>query len=144
MGTTLVFYDGVCGLCDRLIRFLIRRDVDGRFRFAALQGQLARTTLRARGYDPSGLDTVYVVRDWNTPQEQVLERSGAVLCALSQLGGGWRMAARVGGLVPVVIADGLYRVVARTRYRLFGRLASCPLPPAEWRQRFLDRSERGK
>lgn len=144
MGTTLVFYDGVCGLCNRLVWFLLRRDVGARFRFAALQGPLAQTILVAKGRDPSELDTVYVVRDWNTPEERVLERSAAVLYALSQLGAGWRFAARVGRLVPAGLADGLYRLVARTRYRVFGRLTSCPLPPAEWRQRFLDRTERGE
>ncbi len=135
---TLVFYDGVCGLCDRLVRFLIDRDGRNVFRFAQLQGDLARRELVPHGFDPADLDTVFVVADWGTPRQRVLQRSRAVLHALRQVGGTWGALARVGNLVPNVIADAAYRTVARLRYRIFGRFDVCPMPRPEWRARFLD------
>lgn len=135
---TLVFFDGVCGLCDRLVQFLLARDRSGRLRFAQLQGALARKTLVPRRIDPADLDTVYVIADWQTPDERVLARSRAVLHAVSQLGGAWRVLATVGGIIPPAMADIVYRLVARSRYRIFGRYDACPLPRPEWRERFID------
>jgi len=137
--TTIVFYDGVCGLCNRLNRFLLRRDRDARLRFAALQSAVARQLLAAHGLDPSDLDTVYVMAGWRTDTERVLSRSRAVLHALGELGGPWRLLARVGAIVPGPVADVVYRMVARSRYRIFGRFDACQVPPPEWRGRFLDR-----
>lgn len=136
--TTLVFYDGVCGLCNRLVQFLLKRDSRGVLRFAQLQGGLARAELAAHGYDPSDLDTIFVIADWGSPRQRVLTRSRAVLHAGTRLGGGWGVAARVARIVPASIADRIYRVVARRRYRVFGRFDACPLPRPEWRERFLE------
>jgi predicted DCC family thiol-disulfide oxidoreductase YuxK len=141
VASTVVFYDGVCGLCDRLVRFLLRRDAGGRLRFAPLQGELARRALTSHGYDPSNLDTVYVVAGWKTPDERVLARSRAVLFALGEIGGAWTWIANAARVVPRPVADAVYGVVARVRYRLFGRFDVCAVPPPEWRQRFLERSE---
>ena len=136
---TLVFYDGLCGLCDGFVQFLLKRDGHARLAFATLQGEVARSTLLPRGHDPADLDTVFVVADWKTPNERVLSRSRAVLHAASQLGGPWRVLAAIGALAPTVVADAVYGFVARRRYRVFGRYDTCPLPRPEWRDRFLDR-----
>jgi predicted DCC family thiol-disulfide oxidoreductase YuxK len=138
--TTIVLYDGVCGLCDRWVQFLLSRDAAGRFRFAPLQGELARDVLLRRGHNPDDLDTIYVIAAWDTPRETVLARSRAILHALGQLEGGWPMLARLARVVPVSLADAIYRFVARRRYRVFGKRASCAIPPREWIQRFTDRS----
>jgi predicted DCC family thiol-disulfide oxidoreductase YuxK len=135
---TVVFYDGVCGLCTRFNQFLLRRDRHGRIRFATLQGPLAQDLLPRYGKNPSDLDTIYVLVDWKTPRERVLARSQAVLHALTQLTGGWRAFGQLGLLVPVAIADAAYAFVAKRRYRLFGKFESCMIPPPEWRQRFLE------
>lgn len=140
MATTVVFYDGVCGLCNRLVRFLIRRDTHARLLFAPLQGALARTVLPPQGYDPSDLDTVYVVAHWRQPTQHVLARSRAILHALAELGPGWRAAAAFGRIVPRPLSDAVYNAVARRRYRTFGQLAACPVPPPEWRGRFIESS----
>lgn len=135
---TLVFYDGVCGLCDRFVQFLLARDRHGVFRFAQLQGQLARRELEPRGFDPGDLDTVFVIAGWGTPHGRVLQRSRAVLYTLGELGGMWTVVARIGRAIPTTIADAAYRIVARLRYRVFGRFAVCPVPKPEWRGRFVD------
>ena len=138
MAGTVVFYDGECGLCNRFVRFVLRRDSQRRIRFAPLQGAIARTVLVPRGLNPADLDTVYAVADWQGPSEQVVARSRAVFHVLGALGGAWHTLARLGLLMPATVADGVYRAIARVRYPLFGRLESCPIPPPEWRDRFLD------
>lgn len=138
VANTVVFYDGECGLCDRFVRFLLRRDRHARILFAPLQGRLARAVLVPRGLNPSELDTMYAVAGWQRPSERVLARSRAVLHAVGQLDGVWPVVARIALLVPAPVADAVYRLVATVRYRAFGRLASCPIPPPEWRDRFLD------
>lgn len=138
MPTTLVFFDGVCGLCDGFVQFLLKRDRQGQFRFATLQGDLARGMLPAQGYDPADLDSVIVVTDWKGPSQRVLAGSSAVLHSVRMLGGGWGVLAIAGRLVPTVVADATYRLVARWRYRIFGRFDVCPLPRPEWRDRFIE------
>jgi predicted DCC family thiol-disulfide oxidoreductase YuxK len=139
--TTLLFYDGLCGLCDRLVKFVLLRDSTGRIRFAALQSPAAREFLLAHGKDPDDLDTVYAVAHWKTPKQRLLVRSHAVIHAVGQLGGGWLWLARAVSVVPRPVADLGYALVGRIRYRVFGRYDECQLPPPEWRERFLDRQE---
>jgi predicted DCC family thiol-disulfide oxidoreductase YuxK len=136
-GTTVVFYDGVCGLCDRLVRFLLTRDTHSRFQFAPLQSDVAHVALARHGLDASNLNTVYVVADWKEPCERAVARSRAVLYALTQLDGFWRFLGRLALIVPRPLADFVYGVVARRRYRLFGQFDACPIPPPEWRDRFI-------
>jgi predicted DCC family thiol-disulfide oxidoreductase YuxK len=138
VATTVVFYDGVCGLCDHFLRFLIRRDRRQRLAFAPLQGTLAQTVLVPRGIVSSDLDSIYVIADWHTPSERLLNRSRAIVHALLQLGGVWRLAARGASVLPVSLADRVYDFVAVRRYRTFGRFDTCPIPPPEWRDRFLE------
>ena len=138
MPTTLVFYDGVCGLCDGFVRFLLKRDRDARFKFAALQGELARAVLPSHGIDPAELNSVVVVTGWQTADTHVFTRSRAVLEAAASLGGVWSFAAALGRIIPRPLADLFYGLVARYRYRVFGKFEACPIPPAEWRDRFLE------
>lgn len=138
---TLLLYDGLCGLCNGLVRFLVARDREGRIRFAALQSDTARNLLVENGRDPDDLATVYVVANWQRSDQRLLMRSRAVLHALEQLGGLWGGVARIAAIVPRRIADAVYAGVARIRYRVFGRYDTCALPPAEFRQRFVDRQE---
>jgi predicted DCC family thiol-disulfide oxidoreductase YuxK len=133
----LILYDGVCGLCNRLNRFVLARDPAGRFRFAALQSSLAREILTRHGRDPRDLDTLYLVLGRGRPDERLLRKSDAALWILRALGGPWRATAAL-GLVPRALRDLGYDVVARTRYRLFGRYDACPLPDPRHRARFLD------
>ena len=134
----ILLYDGVCGLCNRLVQFILRRDTAGIFRFASLQSPLAQRLLARHGADAHDLDTVYVVVNSDAPGESLLARSEAVAFVLSQLGGMWRAAAVVLKLLPRLLRDFGYDVVARRRYRMFGRSETCILPAPENRDRFLD------
>src|SRR5712664_1559268 len=87
MPPPIILYDGVCGLCNRVNQFVLRHDPEGMFRFASLQSVLAGRILARHGADPRDLDTVYVVVDYELPEEQLLPRSDAVIFILKQLGG---------------------------------------------------------
>lgn len=134
----ILLYDGVCGLCNRFVQFILRRDRGALFRFASLQSPFAASTLSRRATNPSTLDTICVVLNYNETNESILTRSDAVIFVLKQLGGFWRFCAWVLQLVPRSLRDWKYRLIARHRYRIFGRYDTCPLPTANDRARFLD------
>ena len=144
MAYPLIVYDGVCGLCNRFVRFVLRHDRRSIFRFASLQSPLAARILAAHGANPGRLDTVYVVRDFDAEKSEsrsqtvVLSRSDAVLFVLHELGGFWRAAGVVLRFVPRFVLDRGYRQVAGNRYRVFGRYEVCPIPEPSVRRRFLD------
>jgi predicted DCC family thiol-disulfide oxidoreductase YuxK len=133
----IVLYDGVCGLCNRLVQFLLKRDKHDRFRFASLQSDFASALLNRHGEDPTDLDTVYVAVDYGQPAERLLARSDATFYLLRQLGGIWNLVS-VLRMLPKKLRDGAYRIVARNRYRVFGKHESCMLPEPKHRMKFLD------
>jgi predicted DCC family thiol-disulfide oxidoreductase YuxK len=135
----ILLYDGVCGLCNRFVQFILRRDRNAVFRFASLQSALAAPILTRHDANPSDLDTVYVAVNYELPNEYLLSRSDAVIFVLKQLPGLWRHAAFFMQLLPKFLRDPAYKVVARNRYRIFGRSEVCPLPRDQDRNRFLDR-----
>ncbi len=130
----VLLYDGVCGLCNRLVRFVLKHDRQAHFRFASLQSVYAARILQPHDLDSNDLDTVYLVQESGT----LLVRSDAVISVLRELGG-FRAAVAVAlRILPKSLRDRGYRVVARRRYRVFGKYESCPLPEAKYRDRFLD------
>ena len=136
-GAVLVLYDGVCAMCNGLVRFLLERDRGrDRFRFLALQSELGREVVRARGGDPDEVSTLYVLTSPGRPGERVRARGRAGICAMTAAGGPWLLlhALRV---LPTFLLDAGYRFIARHRYRIAGRLDACPLPAAEHRHKFL-------
>jgi predicted DCC family thiol-disulfide oxidoreductase YuxK len=134
----IILYDGVCGLCNRLVQFLLKHDRGGRLRFASLQSDFAAKVLGRHGIDPKDLDTVQVVVNYDQPDERVLQRSDAILRAGRELGGFWGASASVGKVVPRGLRDLVYRFVATNRYRVFGKYDTCMLPDQNQRSRFLD------
>jgi predicted DCC family thiol-disulfide oxidoreductase YuxK len=132
MAGTLLLFDGVCNLCHGAVRFVIARDPGGRFRFAPLQSDAGRAALRRFGLPEHDLAGVVLVEG-----ERVWTGSAAALATLRRLRAPWPAVARLVALLPAPLRDALYRFVARHRYRWFGRKASCPAPPPEWRERFL-------
>jgi predicted DCC family thiol-disulfide oxidoreductase YuxK len=133
----IVLYDGVCGLCNHLVQFLLKRDKHDRFRFASLQSEFAQSLMKRHGLDPHDLDTVYLVKDHGCADENLLARSDAILYMLTQLGGIWSLAG-AGRVLPRVFRDAVYKIVARNRYRVFGKHESCMLPEPKHRAKFLD------
>lgn len=136
-GDFLVLYDGVCGLCNRSVQFILRRDRQNRFRYAPLQSRLAAEVLARHGQNPEDLNTFYLIVDPGGPKESALFKSRGILRALRELGGFWRVVSWL-GILPTPILDWVYDRVAINRYRWFGRFDACPMPSPEDRAKFLD------
>ena len=144
-GRLLVVYDGYCGLCNGTVRWLVRRDRLDRLRFVQSESGKIAGLLERHGFlapvPESGADagprTILVVRNAGTPVEQVLVCSTAVLALLRELPQPWPAVAAALGVIPQPLRDLAYRFIARVRYRVWGRLESCPLPTAAERSRFL-------
>jgi predicted DCC family thiol-disulfide oxidoreductase YuxK len=135
----LVVFDGHCGLCNGAVRWLLRRDRRDRLRFVALESPKVVALVARHGLSEvdSTAGTILVVRDAGGVAERVLVRSDAVAAALRELPGPWVGAGVVLTWIPRAVRDLGYRVIARWRYRIWGRLQSCPVPTAEERERFL-------
>lgn len=125
----IIFFDGVCNLCNAFIDFLIKRDRDQIFAFAPLQGETARQKLP----EEKNAQLASVVL-WN--QGELLEKSDAALMILQQLGGLWWLM-RVFWIVPSFLRDLVYDFVAGNRYRFFGKRETCRLPTSAEKARFL-------
>ena len=127
----VVFFDGVCGLCNHAINFLLARDTQRRLKFAPLQGTTAAAVLpeesRVR------LDTLVLAHEG-----RLYYRSTAVVRALLLLPGGWKVVGWLLWLIPSPLRNLGYRMVSAVRYRLFGKHESCRLPSPEERRQFLD------
>lgn len=131
-----MLYDGVCGFCNASIQFLLKRDPEGLFRFAALQSQIAQDVLAKHGIRAADLDTVYVVDGFQTDHERVLSRSDAALLCASKLSFPWNLA-RAGAILPGFLRDAAYNFIAKHRYQIFGKLDACMIPDPKVRERFL-------
>ena len=114
------------------------RDRKDRFRFAAHQSEFARAILERHGLNPDALDTFHVVFDYASPTERVLSRDEGVVAVLEGLRGAWRAWARLFRIFPSGIRKWQYNLIARNRYRIFGKYGVCPLPDPRVRHKFLD------
>jgi predicted DCC family thiol-disulfide oxidoreductase YuxK len=119
-------------LCNGAVTFVLKRDGSGAVRFAPLHGETAARLLAGRP-DLSGVDSMI----WIESSGRVFTRSAAALAIARHVGGAWGLLASFLRFVPASLLDALYDLVARTRYRVFGRYDACPLPPPENRSRFL-------
>lgn len=133
----VLLYDGVCGLCNQVVQFVILRDRDGIFRFAALQSAFASGILEKYGIAPGVLNTLYIVLDHGGPEERLLSRSDAALYLAARL----NMKARYLRLLPRFLRNWGYNMVARFRYRIWGKYDACLVPEPGVRARFLDSME---
>ena len=133
----LLLYDGVCGLCNGLVAFVLKRDMKARFRFASLQSATAQSLLREFGRNSQDLDTVFVIANYGSGSPLLLERARAGLFVLKTLGAPWRWL-DVFEFLPDSILNSGYNFIARRRYRIFGKYDQCLLPNAEQRERFID------
>jgi predicted DCC family thiol-disulfide oxidoreductase YuxK len=135
---TILLYDGVCGLCNRLVQFILKRDKRDCFRFSWLQSDFAVQVLGRHGAAPDSLDTMYAVLDYEQPGERLLARSDAVVFIMRELGGTWAALAAGFRLLPGGIRNWAYNVIARNRYRVFGKYEVCMIQEEKYRHKFLD------
>lgn len=131
-GRPLLLYDGNCGLCDRSVQFVLRRDRGGHFRFAALQSEPARRLVAELGFDPEAVDSVILVDE----EGNAARESTAALRTAARLGWPWRaLAAAL--VLPRALRDPVYRFIAKRRLRWFGSADACRLPAPGEREQFL-------
>jgi predicted DCC family thiol-disulfide oxidoreductase YuxK len=128
----LLLYDGVCGLCARSVQFFVRHDRDRAMFYAPLQGETAARLRQEHPEIPEAIDTLVLVEEG-----KVYLRSRGVLRATRFLPAPWRWLSW-GLLVPTFLADPLYNLIARYRYRIWGRYDTCRIPSPEEAARFLD------
>lgn len=128
----IVVFDAECLLCNSWVQFLLRHDHEGTIRFASIQGKTGQQLLEQAGLKVDGLQTLLVIENGRTWQH-----TAAIFKVLHALGWPWRLA-WVGWLVPAGLRDRMYRLIARNRYRIFGRAPTCILPPADFATRFLN------
>ncbi|MEO5563025.1 MAG: thiol-disulfide oxidoreductase DCC family protein [Chitinophagaceae bacterium] len=132
MNKPIVFFDGVCNLCNKAIQFIIKRDAGKKFQFASLQGKKGQEILQQHNL-PSDTFNSFILLE----NEKIYTRSTAVLRMLRTLGGGWQLL--YGFIVlPRFIRDPLYNLIARNRYKWFGKKEECWIPTPELKERFLN------
>ena len=132
-----MLYDGVCGLCNRLLQFLLDHDRRVAFSFAPLQSATGKAMVEQWGGHPDDLTSFYVVADFRTPYARAVRKGDAALFVAGQLCWPWK-AACAARVLPRPVRNFMYDVIARNRYRVFGRYELCVIPSEESRERFVD------
>jgi predicted DCC family thiol-disulfide oxidoreductase YuxK len=127
---SVILFDGVCNLCNAWVQFVIQRDPQARFAFAPLSSEPANELLRERRAMVTSDSIILVEKDG------IYDQSTAALRIARRLAGPWALAA-VFLIVPTFLRDAVYRLIARNRYRWFGRRDVCMIPTPELRARFL-------
>ncbi len=128
---SLILFDGVCNLCNGFVNFLILRDTGNRFQFGSLQSDNVKQLLKEHGFVVNDLSTVILVED-----SKLYTQSTAVLKILRKMPGAWPL---LYGFVvlPRALRDFVYRLVAKNRYKMFGKKDACMIPTPELKARFL-------
>lgn len=130
MTRPIIFFDGVCGMCNTFVNLILRVDRKGTFLFAPLQGSTARDLLPPLPDDAGEWSMIYV------DEAGIHDESDASLEVYRRLGGFWRLLGLL-RYVPRALRNPVYRVMARNRYRWFGKKNSCRIPTENERARFL-------
>jgi predicted DCC family thiol-disulfide oxidoreductase YuxK len=126
----VIFFDGVCGMCNRFVDLILKADREGRFRYAPLQGETARRLLPPLSGNPTEWSMLYL------DERGLHDQSDASLEVYRRLGGAWSILA-LARFVPRFVRTPVYRWIARNRYKWFGRREACRVPTAAERERFL-------
>jgi predicted DCC family thiol-disulfide oxidoreductase YuxK len=142
-GHHLILFDGQCGLCSRAVQFVLAHDAEAAFSFAALQSPMGRAIVAGSGENRDGLSTLLVVPNFRETHT-TLARARAVLFVVDALDHPWWLVWTAAALrrLPIAWLDRLYDVVARHRFRIFGRHETCVVPRPDLRRRFLSEADR--
>jgi predicted DCC family thiol-disulfide oxidoreductase YuxK len=138
-GHPILLYDGVCVLCNGIVRFLLSHDHHATFLFAPLQSPLAQELIApiAPLTPPEALEGIILITAALTPTQRLYRRTDAIAHALQILSSNWSRLGALLTLIPRPLREFGYTIVARLRYRLFGRYAACPIPTPGQRSRIL-------
>lgn len=128
----VILFDGVCNFCNYWVNFAIKRDKKKKIRFTPLQGETAKKLVLQFDLDPNALSTVILI-----DAGKVYTQSSAVLRMCKYLDGGWKLAYGL-MIIPKFLRDAIYNIIARNRYKWFGKKDECMIPTLEMKERFLD------
>lgn len=132
MDNTVILFDGVCNLCNYWVNFAIRHDRKNKLKFTPLQGETAKQLLPQFHINPTSLSSVIFIDGG-----KAYTQSSAAIQICKHLNGGWKLFYGL-IIIPKFIRDFLYNVIARNRYKWFGKKGSCMIPTPELKGRFLD------
>ncbi len=127
----IVLFDGVCNLCNGAVNFLIDRDKDNKLHFASLQSEVGQAILKEYQMDMANFDTFIFLK-----KGTLFMRSGGALEVVRILGGAWAWLS-VFKIVPTFLRDGIYTLISKNRYKIFGKQESCRMPTPELKAKFL-------
>lgn len=127
----IIAFDGICNLCNRFVRFIIKRDPEAKFKFVSLQSDFAERALKSAMFSFSRPDFIVYIRG-----NRIFSKSTAVLLILKDLGEIWKCFYPL-IIIPKSFRDYFYNIVARNRYHLFGKRDSCMIPSPEIKTRFI-------
>ena len=127
----IVLFDGVCNLCSSSVQFIIRHDRSAALKFSSLQSAKGQELIARYGI-PKETDSVIFIE-----KGQAYSKSAAALCIAAYFGGAWKLL-QIFRWIPAAIRDFFYDIIARNRYKWFGKKESCMMPSAETRGRFID------
>ncbi len=128
----IILFDGVCNLCNRAVQFIIKHDKKDVFRYAPLQSGIGEQLVKERKIDTSAVDSIILIE----PNIAYYTKSSAALEIGKSFGGGYKLLA-IFEWIPRVIRDKIYDIVARKRYKWFGRQERCMVPTPELKAKFL-------
>lgn len=132
VNTQIVIFDGICNFCNSSVNFIIARDPEGKFSFAPMQGEAAKMLMKQHGIDNPDLDTFLLIKNG-----KLYQRTDAALEIAKDLTGYWKYC-RVFLMLPAPLRDIFYRLLAKNRYRIFGKREVCMVPTPDVRERFLN------
>ncbi|MDT0641851.1 thiol-disulfide oxidoreductase DCC family protein [Zunongwangia sp. F363] len=132
-GKKIVLFDGVCNLCDGAVNFIIKHDKKDIFRFASLQSEFGKKLVAERGLDPEAIDSVILIE----PSVAYYRKSSAALEISRDLSGGYSLLKNF-IFLPEGFRDLVYDLIAKNRYKWFGKKESCMIPTPELKAKFLD------
>lgn len=129
----ILLFDGVCNLCNDSVQFIIERDREDVFRFASLQSEVGQKLISERGIDPKAMDSIILIE----PGIAYYEKSTAAMEISKHLSGGYSLL-RYFSILPEGFRNGIYDIIAKNRYKWFGRKDECMIPTPELKAKFLN------
>lgn len=127
----IIVFDGICNLCNFSVQFIIKRDKNKRFKFVSAQSDIGTAILEKYNFSVENLRTLLLIKEGN-----VFIKSSAILEIIKTFGGIWSLCS-IFSILPEWIRDFMYDLVAKNRYRFFGKRDSCMMPSEDIRSRFL-------
>ncbi len=129
---SIILFDGVCNLCNGFVQFIIKHDRAAQFKFGMLQSEQAAKILAAYPLNNQTMNSVVLLENG-----KLFTKSTAALRIARKLDGGWRMCYAF-IILPAFMRDAVYALIAKYRYSVFGKKASCMVPNADLKRRFID------